>query len=24
MSTQTEIMQAMRDYQIGKMGILIE
>lgn len=24
MNTQTEIMQAMRDYQLGKMGILIE
>jgi len=24
MNTQTEIMEAMRDYQIGKMGILIE
>lgn len=24
MSTQTEIMQAMRDYQMGKMGMLIE
>lgn len=24
MNTQTEIMQAMRDYQMGKMGILIE
>lgn len=24
MNTQTEIMQAMRDYQVGKMGILIE
>ena len=24
MNTQTEILQAMRDYQMGKMGILIE
>ena len=24
MNTQTQIMEAMRDYQIGKMGILIE
>jgi redox-sensitive bicupin YhaK (pirin superfamily) len=24
MNTQSEIMQAMRDYQMGKMGILIE
>jgi redox-sensitive bicupin YhaK (pirin superfamily) len=24
MNTQTEIMQAMRDYQLGKMGVLIE
>ena len=24
MSDQTEIMEAMRDYQMGKMGILIE
>ncbi|HZX74043.1 MAG TPA: pirin-like C-terminal cupin domain-containing protein, partial [Cyclobacteriaceae bacterium] len=24
MNTQTEIMEAMRDYQMGKMGILIE
>jgi quercetin 2,3-dioxygenase len=24
MNTQTEIMEAMRDYQLGKMGILIE
>ena len=24
MNTQTEIMQAMRDYQMGKMGVLIE
>ena len=24
MNNQTEIMEAMRDYQIGKMGILIE
>jgi redox-sensitive bicupin YhaK (pirin superfamily) len=24
MNTQTEIMEAMRDYQKGKMGILIE
>ena len=24
MNTQTEIMEAMRDYQMGKMGVLIE
>ena len=24
MNTQTEVMQAMRDYQMGKMGVLIE
>ncbi len=24
MNSQTEIMQAMRDYQVGKMGVLIE
>lgn len=24
MNTQTQIMEAMRDYQIGKMGVLIE
>ncbi|MBL7877835.1 MAG: pirin family protein, partial [Cyclobacteriaceae bacterium] len=24
MNTQTQIMEAMRDYQMGKMGILIE
>jgi redox-sensitive bicupin YhaK (pirin superfamily) len=24
MNTETEILEAMRDYQIGKMGILIE
>ena len=24
MNTQTEIMEAMRDYQLGKMGVLIE
>jgi len=24
MNTQTEIMEALRDYQMGKMGILIE
>ena len=24
MNTQTEILEAMRDYQIGKMGMLIE
>ena len=24
MNTETEVLQAMRDYQIGKMGILIE
>ncbi|MCU0323467.1 MAG: hypothetical protein MUE72_13705 [Chitinophagaceae bacterium] len=24
MNTQTEIMEAVRDYQMGKMGVLIE
>jgi hypothetical protein len=24
MNTQTQILEAMRDYQMGKMGILIE
>jgi redox-sensitive bicupin YhaK (pirin superfamily) len=24
MNSQTEIMEAMRDYQMGKMGVLIE
>lgn len=24
MNNQTELMQAMRDYQMGKMGVLIE
>jgi quercetin 2,3-dioxygenase len=24
MNTQTQIMEAMRDYQMGKMGVLIE
>jgi hypothetical protein len=24
MNTQTEILEAMRDYQMGKMGMLIE
>jgi quercetin 2,3-dioxygenase len=24
MNTQTEILEAMRDYQMGKMGVLIE
>jgi len=24
MNTQTEIMEAMRDYQMGKMGVYIE
>nr|MBP8248966.1 hypothetical protein [Chitinophagales bacterium] len=24
MTSQTEIMQALRDYQMGKMGVLIE